>query len=207
MKPWLFDILACPLDKHFPLKLYIFSFETPSEDFKSFIEIYETKDLDLIRKEEIIKVFQEESKTLISDNLVIEKTEFTAYLMSIISSIDELQNIYDNSSNNLSKKCFTMIKSIIKKKILDYITNNDPSRIEEIYPELYFLNKIKMETEIESGILFCTKCNRWYPIIETIPQMLPDEYRNEEKEVEFLKNNKNLLDEAFLNQELKPYNL
>ena len=95
----------------------------------------------------------------------------------------------------------------IKTKILNYIKDNDPSRIEEIYPELYFLNKIKMETEIESGILFCSTCNRWYPIIETIPQMLPDEYRNEEKEVEFLKNNKNLLDEDFLNQELKPYNL
>jgi uncharacterized protein YbaR (Trm112 family) len=207
MKPWLFDILACPHDKQFPLKLYIFSFETLPKDFKSFVEIYEKRDADLIRKEGIIKVVQDESKILISDNIVIEKTEFNNYIMSIKSSIDELQNVYDNTGNTLSSECLTMIKSGIKKKILNYIKENDPSRIEEIYPELYFLNKIKMETEIESGILFCSTCNRWYPIIETIPQMLPDEYRNEEKEVEFLKNNKNLLDEDFLNQELKPYNL
>ena len=74
-------------------------------------------------------------------------------------------------------------------------------------PELYFLNKIKTETEIETGVLFCQKCNRWYPIIDTIPQMLPDEFRNEEKEIEFLQNNRNLLNEEFLNQDLKPFNI
>ncbi|MHA1914251.1 MAG: Trm112 family protein [Promethearchaeota archaeon] len=207
MKPWLFDILACPLDKHFPLKLYVFSFETPPMDFKSFIEVYEKRDLDLIRKEEIIKISQEDNNFLVSDNIVIEKTEFKSYLASIKSSIDELQNVYDNTRNTLSKECFTIIKTNIKKQILDFDEDNKPSQIEDIFPELYFLNKIKMETEIESGILFCSVCNRWYPIIETIPQMLPDEYRNREKEIEFLKNNKNLLDEDFLNQKLKPYNL
>ncbi|MHA2122376.1 MAG: Trm112 family protein [Promethearchaeota archaeon] len=207
MKPWLFDILACPLDKNFPLKLYVFSFETPPMDFKSFIEVYEKRDLDLIRKEEIIKISQEDNNFLVSDNIVIEKTEFKSYLASIKSSIDELQNVYDNTRNTLSKECFTIIKTNIKKQILDFDEDNKPSQIEDIFPELYFLNKIKMETEIESGILFCSVCNRWYPIIETIPQMLPDEYRNREKEIEFLKNNKNLLDEDFLNQKLKPYNL
>ncbi|MHA1336358.1 MAG: Trm112 family protein, partial [Promethearchaeota archaeon] len=73
--------------------------------------------------------------------------------------------------------------------------------------ELYLLNKYKIETEIESGLLFCEKCKRWYPIIESIPQMLPDDYRDKKKDLEFLKTVKNLLDEGFLNQELKPYNL
>ncbi|GAG67551.1 unnamed protein product [marine sediment metagenome] len=49
-------------------------------------------------------------------------------------------------------------------------------------------------------------CNRWYPIIDTIPQMLPDEFRSKEKEIKFLQNNRNLLDEEFLNQDLKPFN-
>ena len=44
MKPWLFDILACPIDKLFPLKLYIFSFETKPKELSSFIEIYEKRD-------------------------------------------------------------------------------------------------------------------------------------------------------------------
>ena len=34
MKPWLFDILACPIDKHYPLKLYIFKFETNRDEFR-----------------------------------------------------------------------------------------------------------------------------------------------------------------------------
>ncbi|GAG53721.1 unnamed protein product [marine sediment metagenome] len=81
------------------------------------------------------------------------------------------------------------------------------NNIENIFPELYFLNKIKVETEIESGLLFCDKCNRWYPIIDTIPQMLPDQFRDKKKEIEFLKINKNLLDEEFFNQNLKPFNI
>ncbi|GAH22530.1 unnamed protein product [marine sediment metagenome] len=48
---------------------------------------------------------------------------------------------------------------------------------------------------------------RWYPIIETIPQMLPDEYRDEKAEIKFLKTNKDLLDNAFFKQNLKPFNV
>ncbi|HEC38908.1 MAG TPA: hypothetical protein ENI29_11785, partial [bacterium] len=83
----------------------------------------------------------------------------------------------------------------------------DPTKLNNIIPELYFLNKIKLEIEIESGLLFCKNCKRWYPIIDTIPQMLPDEYRNEEEEISFLENNRNLLDKEFFNQELKPFNI
>jgi len=79
--------------------------------------------------------------------------------------------------------------------------------IDSILPELYFLNKFKTEIEIESGLLFCPKCKRWFPIIETIPQMLPDEYRDKEADILFLKTNKDLLDNTFLKQNLKPYNL
>lgn len=32
--------------------------------------------------------------------------------------------------------------------------------------------------EIVGGILYCQKCHRWYPIIEAIPVLLPDKYRN-----------------------------
>ena len=64
-----------------------------------------------------------------------------------------------------------------------------------------------MEIEIKTGILFCEKCRRWYPIIDTIPQMLPDKYRNAEKDVEFLKTNKNLLNDKFLDKDLKPFGI
>ncbi len=41
--------------------------------------------------------------------------------------------------------------------------------------------------EIEEGILFCEKCRRWYPIIEGIPHLLPDELRNKREDLDFLK--------------------
>jgi len=207
MKPWLFDILACPIDKNFPLQLYIFSFETKSIDFRTFIEIYQKRNIDLLKKEELIEIYQENEKTFMKDNVIIEGAELKDYVNLVLLSIKELDNIFDRTSNMHSKECFKILKSIIKLKILEFSEKMNPNQIDDILPELYFLNKIKVETEIDSGLLYCKKCNRWYPIIETIPQMLPDEYRNKEKEIEFLKINKNLLDEEFLNQDLKPFNL
>ena len=207
MKPWLFDILACPIDKYFPLKLYIFSFETKAEEFQAFIGVYEKRDLAFIKEEKVIEVSQEGDFLFLKDNITIEKTPLKSYLGLIVSSINELDNIFDNTKNKHSKKCFSIIKIEIKQKIVEFLQNNNFNNIEDIFPELFFLNKIKVETEIESGLLFCDKCNRWYPIIDTIPQMLPDQFRDKKKEIEFLKINKNLLDEEFFNQNLKPFNL
>ena len=207
MKPWLFDILACPIDKIYPLELYIFSFETKSEDFNSIINTYEARDNNTIRKEENIKVIREDGKIYITDNIIIEKTELKQYINLILSSINELDNVIIKGSNELSKKCFRIIRSVIKPKIVKLSENINSSDIINFLPELHFLNKIKIEIEIESGLLFCRECKRWYPIIDTIPQMLPDEFRNEKKEIEFLQNNRNLLDDEFLNQDLKPFNL
>ena len=41
--------------------------------------------------------------------------------------------------------------------------------------------------EIVSGIIICPKCNRWYPIIDEIPHMLPDDLREEKEDVAFLR--------------------
>lgn len=32
---------------------------------------------------------------------------------------------------------------------------------------------------IKGEVLICTECNRWYPIIDDIPHMLPDELRED----------------------------
>jgi uncharacterized protein YbaR (Trm112 family) len=42
------------------------------------------------------------------------------------------------------------------------------------------------EEIIDMGLLYCIKCTRFYPIIEQIPVMLPDELRDREKDLEFL---------------------
>ncbi len=49
------------------------------------------------------------------------------------------------------------------------------------------LFEIKEKDNIVSeGALFCSKCSRFYPIIEEIPIMLPDELRDKKLETEFL---------------------
>ena len=42
------------------------------------------------------------------------------------------------------------------------------------------------ENVIKEGVLFCSRCSRFYPIIEEIPVMLPDELRDKEKDIQFL---------------------
>jgi len=209
MKPWLCDILACPIDKYFPLELFIFSFETKDEDFKDILTIYEERHIDRIKDENIIEIQEEKGVIYLKDDIVIEKSTVNNYLNSIISSIEEVENLHDKSTLEFSKRCFNVLRGELKNKIGKYadLSLNNFEKIESIFPELYFLNKIKTETEIKTGLLFCTECKRWYPIIDTIPQMLPDEYRDEKADIEFLKTNKDLLDSTFFKQNLKPFNL
>ena len=207
MKPWLFDILACPIDKYFPLKLFIFSFENEPQEFQSIITIYSNRDINFIKNEKIIEISQEDNELFLKDNIIIEKTRLKSYLDLIISSLIEFENVFDNTTNKLSKKCFEIINSDVKSRIVEFSKNPNFNQLDNILPELYFINKLKLDFEIASGILFCSKCKRWYPIIDAIPQMLPDKYRDQKKEIDFLENNKNLLDEKFFNQDLKPFNI
>jgi uncharacterized protein len=39
---------------------------------------------------------------------------------------------------------------------------------------------------ITEGVLFCNKCSRFYPIIDEIPIMLPDELREKQTDIDFL---------------------
>ena len=105
MKPWLFDILACPIDKFFPLELYIFTLETSSEDIQSFMIKYKNRDIDLIKSEGVINTYYDDDKYFYKDNIVIEKQQLEIYLNLILSSIKELEYIYDKTETNLSKDC------------------------------------------------------------------------------------------------------
>ena len=124
MKKHMLDILACPIDKNYPLDL---------------IEL-NVKDLE--------KEFLEEN------NHPINKEE---------------------EQNNIKKK-----------------NNRDIVNQE---------NEIKDNEKvivIIDGILYCKKCSRFYPIIDEIPIMLPDELREKEKDLQFLKKWKNCIPENIL---------
>ena len=59
--------------------------------------------------------------------------------------------------------------------------------------------------EIVEGLITCSKCKRWYPIIDEIPFMLPDELRDGKDDLPFLKKWKKKYPKEFL-KEGKPYN-
>ena len=88
--------------------------------------------------------------------------------------------------------------------------NNHPINNEEEQKNIIKQNnkdKVNQENEIKDnekviviidGILYCKKCSRFYPIIDEIPIMLPDELREKEKDIQFLKKWKNYIPEYIL---------
>jgi len=88
----------------------------------------------------------------------------------------------------------------LKKKLMDILA----CPMCKHYPlELYVF---KENDEVTDGVIVCSKCLRWYPIIDEIPHMLPDELRDANEDKSFLKRWKekvpcNVLEEG------KPFNL
>ena len=60
--------------------------------------------------------------------------------------------------------------------------------------------------DIISGVIVCNKCGRWYPIMEEIPILLPDELRNKEEDLRFLRKHKDNLPSKIV-LEGKPWSL
>ena len=64
--------------------------------------------------------------------------------------------------------------------------------------ELFEINQ--KENIVIEGAIFCSKCSRFYPIMEEIPIMLPDDLRDKKHEIEFLKKYKDKLPEKITAQ-------
>ena len=67
------------------------------------------------------------------------------------------------------------------------------------------LNVFEEKEEIIEGLITCQQCGRWYPIIDEIPFMLPDELRDGKDDLPFLKKWKAKFPEKYL-KEGKPFN-
>ena len=76
--------------------------------------------------------------------------------------------------------------------------------IDKFYP--LELEVFEEESEIRSGIITCPKCSRWYPIIDEIPHMLPDDLREQTEDVPFLEKWKEKISPKVL-LEGRPFNL
>jgi uncharacterized protein YbaR (Trm112 family) len=124
MKKNMLDILACPLDKNYPLEL---------------IELN-------------VKELEKEDK------------------------VKENYHPLNNDENN----------HIVKKN-----NNGEGNKANEIKQN----DKVII---VIDGILYCKKCSRFYPIIDEIPIMLPDELREKEKDLQFLTKWKHSIPEEIL---------
>lgn len=60
------------------------------------------------------------------------------------------------------------------------------------------LHVFEEDDEIVTGILICSECLSWYPIREKLPEMLPDDMRDEMGELAFLTKWKNFLPQKLL---------
>ena len=77
--------------------------------------------------------------------------------------------------------------------------------IDKHFPLELFEIKSKNEVIVE-GALLCTKCSRFYPIIEEIPIMLPDELRDKKQDVDFLKKYERDLPQKII-KDAKPWHI
>lgn len=69
----------------------------------------------------------------------------------------------------------------MKKSMIDILA----CPVDKHYP----LDLVEMSSEgqnVKEGLLLCAKCSRYYPIIDEIPVMLPDELREKKRDIEFL---------------------
>ena len=71
--------------------------------------------------------------------------------------------------------------------------------IDKFHPLELFANKSDDE-KVAEGALYCQECSRFFPIIDEIPIMLPDELRDKKQDIEFLKRNIKELPEKIVKQ-------
>jgi uncharacterized protein len=89
----------------------------------------------------------------------------------------------------------------VRRKLLDILA----CPIDKHYPlELFEVNS---EGDlIVDGAMVCIQCGRFYPVIDEIPVMLPDELRNKNEDLDFLTKYRDKLPEKIVKQG-KPYHL
>lgn len=83
----------------------------------------------------------------------------------------------------------------MNKKMLDILA----CPLDKYHPLEIFEVDSKDELVLECA-LYCIKCSRFYPIIEEIPIMLPDELRDKKQDIDFLQKNQKKLPEKIIKQ-------
>jgi len=189
----LLDILACPADgcKYYPLKLSIFEWERDDEKrISSVAKGYVSGDVKAIKKELKDNVKIDEEKGVIEDELVRKPLDVKKYVDAFKEKIESIF------------KHITDLTGASSELITDIVNFRAPAKLDEKLENMVYLaNWLAFKVNVKSGVLICEKCGRWYPIIETIPHMLPDDLRNKKEDKEFLMEWKDKLPERILKSE------
>ncbi|GAB4316380.1 MAG: hypothetical protein Kow0069_18530 [Promethearchaeota archaeon] len=189
MKPWLLEILACPMDKSYPLDAHFLSWETDEAEFDRFLEEYEGRTVEG-EAAGIVKFEREGGEALlVSDEMTREPTPPAQYLEQLSVKLDELKPIRDHTGSS-SAKILELLRGpagdVLRGAVESSASVTSEAQFAEFLPELVLLNRYKLFVEVDEGLLSCPACRRWYPIIETIPQMLPDALRDRKEDLAFL---------------------
>ncbi len=179
MRLWLLDILACPADgcKHYPLKLLIFEWE--DDDAKRILragESYAKGDISDLKKDLKGSIKIDRNKGTVEDELARSSMSVEDYAVLFKEKVD---SIFRNVVADETGASTSLINAIINFNV--------PSKLDEGFENVIHLaNWLAFKVNVQSGILICEKCGRSFPIIETIPNMLPDDLRDKKEDREFL---------------------
>ena len=174
------------MDKHHPLEAYFFTWETTDAELE---KIYRDAGVTTVHfKNQYAHLVKQIADGTISPPALEKITDETGSTYS--------QELYADTRKFLSRLSFE--KSREEEKLLrDY-----PEGIDVLYR---YLNLV----EVEAGLLRCPECGRWYPIgsaVETIPELMPDDLRERERDLEWLSKWKEKVPEAVL-KDGKPFTL
>ncbi|MDG6942393.1 MAG: Trm112 family protein [Nitrososphaerota archaeon] len=70
----------------------------------------------------------------------------------------------------------------MRKRLLDILA----CPIDKHHPLEMFEFSVRGPDIVVDGVLLCSQCGRYYPIIDEIPVMLPDNLRNRKEDITFL---------------------
>jgi uncharacterized protein YbaR (Trm112 family) len=165
LKPWLLNLLACPIDKHHPLEAHLFR--------------WDTKDIEKVATE------AGKPKKGLDDKYVILRKQ----LRDGTVSPPAISMVKDHTGLKAAASLHTKVLKLLEDK---------SEKVEDLDTLYSYMNTL----ELAEGLLFCPECKRWYPIgsaVEGIPELMPDELREEDKDLAWLKKWQKVVPDAVLN--------
>ena len=186
MKPWLLNILACPIDKHHPLDAHFFTWETDEAEIKEL-----AKDAGLpIEKHE--KGYRQIAKQYVDGTI----------------SPEAIKKIKDSSGSNDTSGLLAVTLDVLNR-LGGLQEPSEEDLLQDHKRDIDALYRYMNLIEVDAGLLVCPECGRWYPVgsaVETIPEMLPDDLREKARDLKWMENWKALIPKQ-ITEEGKPYNL